>query len=109
MAIQGAKHAVRQIERRMRRESGQPFVYHDPGTMATIGRNAAVAQFPFGWRFTGFIAWLMWLFLHLMYLVGFRNRLNVFINWLWNYLTYDRSPRLILGPDARPVDSCDKH
>jgi NADH dehydrogenase len=96
VAIQGAKHAAREIGRRMRGEAGQTFVYHDPGTMATIGRNAAVAQFPNGWRFTGFIAWLMWLFLHLMYLVGFRNRLNVFVNWLWNYLTYDRSPRLIV-------------
>jgi NADH dehydrogenase len=105
LAIQGAKHAVRQIERRMRHEVGQSFIYHDPGTMATIGRNAAVAQFPIGWKFTGFIAWLMWLFLHLMYLVGFRNRLNVFVNWMWNYFTYDRSPRLILGPDDNPIDA----
>ena len=63
--------------------------------MATIGRNAAVAELPSGLRFSGTIAWFMWLFLHLMYLVGFRNRLNVFINWMWNYFTYDRSARLI--------------
>ena len=100
VAIQGAKHVAVQIQRRMHNQPGQPFVYHDPGTMATIGRNAAVAQFPMGWKFTGFVAWLMWLFLHLMYLVGFRNRLNVFVNWMWNYLTYDRSPRLILDSHA---------
>lgn len=104
VAIQGGKHVVRQIGRRLQDEPGRPFVYHDPGTMATIGRNAAVAQFPIGWKFTGFIAWLMWLFLHLMYLVGFRNRLNVFVNWMWNYFTYDRSPRLILGPNDNPVE-----
>ena len=99
VAIQGAKHVAGQIERRMQGKPEEPFVYHDPGTMATIGRNAAVAQFPNGWKFTGFIAWTMWLFLHLVYLIGFRNRLNVLVNWLWNYLTYDRSPRLILGAD----------
>ena len=104
VAIQGGKHVVRQINHRLHNEPGQPFIYHDPGTMATIGRNAAVAQFPIGWKFTGFVAWLMWLFLHLMYLVGFRNRLNVFVNWMWNYFTYDRSPRLILGPNDGPVE-----
>jgi NADH dehydrogenase len=97
VAIQGARHVARQIERHLRGESGQPFVYHDPGTMATIGRNAAVAQFPIGWRFTGVIAWLMWAFLHLAFLIGGRNRLNVFVNWAWNYFTYDRSQRLIVS------------
>ena len=104
VAIQGGKHVVRQINHRLHNEPGQLFIYHDPGTMATIGRNAAVAQFPIGWKFTGFVAWLMWLFLHLMYLVGFRNRLNVFVNWMWNYFTYDRSPRLILGSNDGPVE-----
>jgi NADH:ubiquinone reductase (H+-translocating) len=108
VALQGASHTARQIVRRIHGEPDEPFFYHDPGTMATIGRNAAVVQFPNGWKFTGFIAWLMWLFLHLMYLVGFRNRLNVFVNWLWNYITYDRSPRLILdhgGTSALKADS----
>jgi NADH:ubiquinone reductase (H+-translocating) len=92
---------ARQIQRCLRREPAEPFVYHDPGTMATIGRNAAVAQFPNGLKFTGFIAWLMWLFLHLVFLIGFRNRLNVVINWMWNYFTYDRSPRLIMSDPPR--------
>ena len=78
--------------------------------MATIGRNAAVAELNFGFRSTGFIAWIMWLVLHLMQLVGFRNRLNVLMNWAWNYFTYDRSARLIMPiyesetlPDTHPV------
>ncbi|MGQ9814852.1 MAG: NAD(P)/FAD-dependent oxidoreductase, partial [Candidatus Roseilinea sp.] len=110
VALQGAVHVARQIERHVRQRwltespasdapratPGEPFVYRDPGTMATIGRHAAVAQFPIGWRFTGFVAWLMWLFLHLVFLIGFRNRLNVLINWVWNYFTYDRSSRLIV-------------
>lgn len=105
VAIQGAKHAAKQIQRQMQGERTQPFRYFDPGIMATIGRNAAVAELPTGARFTGFIAWLMWLFLHLMYLVGFRNRLNVFVNWAWNYLTFDRSARLIFDDPAAPSQS----
>ncbi|MGH2544754.1 MAG: NAD(P)/FAD-dependent oxidoreductase [Ardenticatenaceae bacterium] len=102
VALQGAKHVAKQIQRQLRGQPTQRFVYRDPGIMATIGRAAAVAELPFGLRFTGFIAWLMWLFLHLIYLVGFRNRLNVLVNWAWNYITYDRSARLIfeLEPEA---------
>jgi NADH dehydrogenase len=64
--------------------------------MATIGRNHAVVEFPNGLRFHGFIGWLMWLGLHLIELMGFRNRANVFVNWAWNYITYDRGSRLLL-------------
>lgn len=102
VAMQGAKHAAAQIRRRLEGQPTQAFLYKDRGTMATIGRNAAVAEFPNGFRFTGWIGWLMWLFLHLMLLVGFRNRLNVFINWAYNYLTYDRSARLILEDPPKP-------
>jgi NADH dehydrogenase len=66
--------------------------------MATIGRNSAVAQLPAGIELTGFIGWLAWLGLHIVYLIGFRNRANVLVNWSWNYLTYDRGSRL-LGAD----------
>lgn len=107
-ALQGGKHVARQIQRCLRGEPTTPLVYKDPGFMATVGRSAAVAQFPSGWKFTGFIAWLMWLFLHLLYLVGFRNRLNVFINWLWNYFTYDRSARLIFEM-ASAAECSDDH
>ncbi len=103
VALQGAVHAAKQIQRHLNGLPTKRFSYLDPGIMATIGRNAAVVEFPVGGlRFRGFIAWLMWLFLHLMYLVGFRNRLNVFVNWLWNYFTFDRSARLIF--DVKPND-----
>lgn len=95
VAIQGANHVGEQIKRHLNNQPRTPFSYSDLGIMATIGRHAAVAELPSGLRFSGTIAWLMWLFLHLMYIVGFRNRLNVFINWMWNYFTYDRSARLI--------------
>jgi len=71
------------------------FKYIDRGSMATIGRNRAVADLSFI-KFSGFIAWLTWMFVHLMAIVGVKNRLLIFINWMWNYLTYDQSLRLIL-------------
>ena len=72
-----------------------PFVYNDKGSMATVGRNRAVVDLP-RLKFGGFPAWLVWMFVHLMSIVGVKNRLVIFINWLWNYLTYDQSLRLIL-------------
>ena len=74
----------------------QVFVYHDRGIMATIGRSRAVAWIYNRLQLRGFIAWLAWLGLHLLTLLGFRNQLNVLINWVWNYFTYDRSVRIIL-------------
>lgn len=80
----------------MKRSAGlRPFKYIDRGSMATIGRNRAVADLPF-LKFSGFIAWLTWMFVHLMAIVGVKNRLLIFINWMWNYMTYDQSLRLIL-------------
>jgi NADH dehydrogenase len=73
------------------------FEYKDKGSMATVGRNRAVVDLP-QIRFGGFPAWLVWMFIHLMSIVGVKNRLVIFINWLWNYLTYDQSLRLILRP-----------
>lgn len=78
------------------------FRYRDRGSMATIGRHAAVADLPMGIRLTGFTAWVSWLFLHLLYLVGFRNRLSVLLSWAWSYLTWDRGPRLILRTSETP-------
>jgi NADH dehydrogenase len=77
----------------------RPFRYVDKGTMATIGRHDAVAELPFGIRYGGVLAWVSWLALHLLFLVGFRNRVAVFLSWVWNYLTYDRAARLILHAD----------
>jgi NADH dehydrogenase len=79
------------------------FRYVDKGTMATIGRRAAVAELPLGLRLKGTPAWFAWLGLHLVFLIGFRNRVSVLLNWAWNYVTWDRGPRLILEPDHPPT------
>ena len=97
-AIQGGKYVAEQIAARMASRQTAPFRYRDKGSMATIGRNQAVVEFPNGLRFHGFVGWLMWLGLHLIELMGFRNRANVFVNWAWNYITYDRGSRLLLEP-----------
>lgn len=73
----------------------KPFMYFDLGSMATVGRHLAVFEI-FGVKMQGYLAWLGWMFLHLMLLVGFRNRVVVFVNWLWNYITYQRAIRLII-------------
>jgi NADH dehydrogenase len=102
VAIQSGKHAARQLVRTWGR-AGRPeaFRYKDKGNMATIGRRAAVAQFPSGFTLSGTLGWWSWLGLHLVYLIGFRNRLSVLVNWTWNYFTWDRGPRLILRPTDR--------
>lgn len=96
VAQQQGKLAANNILRHLSGLEQLQFVYNDRGTMATIGRSRAVAWIYNRWKLTGRLAWLAWLGLHLVMLLGFRNRLNVFINWMWNYITYDRSVRLIL-------------
>ncbi|MEM7372485.1 MAG: NAD(P)/FAD-dependent oxidoreductase [Bacteroidota bacterium] len=78
----------------------QEFVYFDKGSMATIGRNKAVVDFR-NMHLKGWIAWLAWMFIHLLFLIGFRNKLVVFINWVWSYLTYDKGTRVIIRPFKR--------
>ena len=96
VAKQQGAHAAQNIVRRMTSEATVAFHYRDPGNMATIGRAHAVADF--GWaRVSGFAGWLLWLFVHIMFLVGFRNRLSVLLQWGASYLTYQRSVRLITG------------
>jgi len=102
VAIQGGRHAGRMICAQLERRATTPFRYHDKGSMATIGRHDAVAEIPGGIRLTGTVGWLAWLGLHLLYLIGFRNRANVLVNWTWNYLTYDRGSRII-GADVDAV------
>ena len=97
-AKQQGKLAAENILRRSVGGPEQHFVYYDRGIMATIGRSRAVAWIFNRIQLTGYIAWLAWLVLHLLWLLGFRNRLNVLVNWTWNYLTYDRSVRIILQP-----------
>jgi NADH dehydrogenase len=100
-AIQEARHAAEQIRRSLRGEPLEPFTYKDKGIMATIGRNAAVTELPSGAKFKGMVAWVMWLALHLVYIIGFRNRISVLISWIWSYFTYDRHARLIIEQPPR--------
>ena len=100
-AIQGGHHVAEQIGRRLDGRPTEPFHYRDKGTMATIGRHDAVTEFPNGLRLTGFLGWLAWLGLHLVYLIGFRNRANVLVNWAWNYVTFDRHSRIVARPRRR--------
>jgi NADH dehydrogenase len=76
------------------------FKYNDKGSMATIGRNRAVVDLPF-YKFQGFFAWFVWMFVHILSLIGFRNKAAVFINWVYNYFTYNRALRLIIRPFRR--------
>lgn len=96
-AIQQALLLSRNIKRIEKGEAPKPYSYFNKGAMATIGRNLAVVDLPF-LSFQGFFAWLVWMFVHLMAIVGVKNRLLIFINWFWNYITYDQSLRLIIKP-----------
>src|SRR5271168_1996837 len=100
VAMQQGRYAARAIVERLRGVTPPSFRYHDKGSLAVIGRAAGVADFG-RLRFHGLIAWLLWLFVHLMYLVQFRNRVIVFIRWGFQYLSFDRGARLITGS---PVD-----
>ena len=100
VAIQQGEHAARNVMAMIGGGAATPFRYHDKGTMATIGRNYAVVQLG-RIRVAGFIGWLMWLFVHLTYIITFRSKVVVLINWAWNYVFYDRPVRLIteVGPE----------
>jgi NADH dehydrogenase len=95
VAMQQGEYVAGVIARRLKGETPKgPFRYHDKGTMATIGRAKAVAE-SMGFRFSGYLAWLAWLFIHIMYVTRFENRMLVLFQWFWNYLTRNRSARLI--------------
>jgi NADH dehydrogenase len=100
VAIQQAKLLFDNLKRILSNRPLKAFRYVDKGSLATIGRNLAVAEFSFI-RFKGFIAWVIWMFVHLMSIVGVKNKMFIFLNWLWNYLTYDQSLRLIIRQKAR--------
>src|SRR5207249_4913976 len=101
VAMQEGKATAHNIGRELRGEPRQNFHYIDKGNLATIGRAAAVAQFG-KIHISGFLAWLAWLFIHIFFLIGFRNRLIVMIQWAWSYLTYERGARLITGDTSLP-------
>ncbi|HEV2751419.1 MAG TPA: NAD(P)/FAD-dependent oxidoreductase [Gemmatimonadales bacterium] len=98
VAIQMAETAAQNIRRRVAGEAPTAFRYRDPGSLATIGRNAAVAYIH-GIGFTGFPAWVVWLVVHIIQLIGFRNKLFVLLNWAWDYFFYERAARLITTMD----------
>jgi len=98
-AIQEGKHAAEQIVKLRRGEPTQPFRYHDKGMMATIGRRSAVVQLPRGLRITGTLAWLAWLGLHLLYLLGGRNRIATVINLSWRYIAWGHGGGVIVGDE----------
>ncbi|HYD42536.1 MAG TPA: NAD(P)/FAD-dependent oxidoreductase [Anaeromyxobacter sp.] len=93
-AIQAGRHAARNVKRALAGEPALPFRYVDKGMLATIGRAAGVADVR-GLRFSGLTAWLLWLFVHVFFLIGFRNRVAVILQWAWSYLTWRRGARLI--------------
>jgi NADH dehydrogenase len=95
-AIQAGRLAADNIVRRLRGQPARSFQYRDKGSLATIGRAKGVAQIG-RWQFSGYFAWVTWLFVHILFLIGFRNRILVLIQWAWLYVTYDRGARLIVG------------
>lgn len=104
-AMQEARWAARNLIRTLNGQPSERFQYRDKGMLATIGRAAGVVDLR-GVKFTGVIAWLLWLFVHIFFLIGFRNRVLVMIQWAWSYVTYDRGARLITGrpqPDPESV------
>jgi NADH dehydrogenase len=102
VAMQQGRYAAKVVRNRLRGRGTPPFRYHDKGNLATVGRGAAVADIK-GLRLSGLIAWLIWLFVHLWYLVGFQNRLLVFIQWFVSFATHGRGARLITEPAASAV------
>ena len=100
VAVPQGRHASKMVLRRRAGKDTGPFQYRDLGNMATIGRGAAVAAIG-KMKLHGVIAWLIWLFVHLMHLVQFQNRMLVFMQWAWSYLTWNRAARLITGGRQR--------
>ncbi|MEN9609630.1 MAG: hypothetical protein RLZZ628_444 [Bacteroidota bacterium] len=97
VAIQMGKNLANNFKNRLKKKPEQPFAYRDMGSMATVGRHKAVVDLSF-WKFQGVFAWFIWLFVHLFALIGLKNKVFVFINWLWSYMTYDQALRLIIRP-----------
>jgi NADH dehydrogenase len=107
VAMQQGRWVAKQIAADMAGQPRKPFHYLDKGSLATIGRAAAVANFG-KVHISGFLAWLSWLFIHIFFLIGFRNRIIVMFQWAWSYFTYDRAARLITGtPTPWPPPAAD--
>ncbi|GAA4305399.1 NAD(P)/FAD-dependent oxidoreductase [Nibribacter koreensis] len=103
-AIQQGKHLAKNLRKLVRQEPLEPFEYFDKGSLAIIGRNKAVADLPKNMHLSGFSAWVAWLFVHIYYLIGFRNKLVVLANWVYKFFTYENGTRLIIRPFIRKED-----
>jgi NADH dehydrogenase len=104
VAIQMGKHAAANIERAIEHQPYAAFHYRDLGNMATIGRGSAVADLG-RLKLKGLLGWLVWAFVHILNLIGFRNRIVVFVQWGWAYFSFQRSVRLIIGQAAEAAES----
>ena len=103
-ALQAGRAAAANVLRLVRGEPTRPFRYRDKGSLATIGRAAAVAQLG-RWKFGGFFAWWLWWIVHIAYLIGFRNRIIVMMGWAWQYFAFSRGARLITGRAWSPAST----
>ncbi|MFH5806216.1 NAD(P)/FAD-dependent oxidoreductase [Alienimonas sp. DA493] len=108
VAMQQGKHTAKTLKRRLRGQPDEPFKYRDLGTMAVVGRGAAVADLFGRYHATGGFAWLMWLAIHVMYIVGYQSRLLVLIQWAYHYVTMDRGARLITGQTLPVIFQAEK-
>lgn len=99
-AIQQGRNLGENLVKLLQQKPMQPFIYKDKGSMATVGRNKAVVDLK-NFKFQGVFAWFVWMFVHLFFLIGFRNRMVVFVNWVYNYIRFDREARLIIRPYKR--------
>ncbi|MCW5911742.1 MAG: NAD(P)/FAD-dependent oxidoreductase [Cyclobacteriaceae bacterium] len=103
-AQQQGRLVAKNIRSLIQKKPLKPFIYFDKGSMATVGRHKAVVDMRGGVRFQGFFAWYVWMFVHLMSIVGFRNKVFTFFSWMWNYFSYDRSNRLIIGRNEEKIN-----
>jgi len=101
-AMQQGKLLGKNLIKLIKKQPMKPFEYHDKGSMATIGRNKAVVDLH-KFHFSGVFAWFVWMFVHLFFLIGFRNRAVVFLNWVYNYIRFDREGRLIIRPFKKKI------
>jgi NADH dehydrogenase len=106
-AMQAGKHSASNIRRMIAKEPPQPFRYVDKGSLATLGRKAGIADIR-GLHLSGFIAWAAWLLIHVFFLIGFRNRVLVLLEWAWSYLTFQRGARLITGAAPKTLEETPK-
>ena len=103
VAMQQGIHLAQNLLAVAKQKAMRPFKYFNKGAMATVGRNMAVVDMP-SFSFTGFFAWLTWLFIHLLYIIGVRNRFLILLNWAWSYFTFDQSLRLLIRPKEKQKD-----